>query len=264
MRLVQHDLVRRRGAVEHEIGLLGAEDRRRLFLRLKRRPLVGQEIAEFEDRIVEVVAKDRFAQMLDEDAADRAAAIEDAAVVARAGPQLVAFFLVVDERAEERRLQRVGVLLEARDEVPGDELRRLLGQEHIAVDEVEHLDRNVLEALAPDEDDDRHVEAALAHQIDERSRLPLDALLAPVDDHAADRGVGLHGDLGVLERRALMTWNPIRSIAAMIWLTLQALEVVGVEHRRREQKGQALGKVHRWSRRLGRGLMSRGPQLKTA
>ena len=39
------DLVRRRSSVEHEIGFLGAEDRRRLFLRLKRRPLVGQEIA---------------------------------------------------------------------------------------------------------------------------------------------------------------------------------------------------------------------------
>ena len=110
---------------------------------------MGQEVAELEDRIVEIVAKDRLAQMLDEDAADRAAAVEDAAVVARAGPQLIALLLVVDERAEERRLQRVGILLEARDEVAGDEFRRLLGQEHVAVDEVEHLDRNVLEALAP-------------------------------------------------------------------------------------------------------------------
>ena len=109
---------------------------------------MGQQIAEFEDRIVEVVAKDRFAQMLDEDAADRAAAVEDAAVVAGAGPELVAFLGIVDERAEERRLQRVGILLEAGDQVPGDEFRRLFGQEHIAVDEVEHLDRNVLEALA--------------------------------------------------------------------------------------------------------------------
>ena len=107
------DLVRRRGAVEHEIGFLGAEDRRRLFLRLKRRPFVGQEIAEFENRIVEIVAKHRFAEMLDEDASDRTAAVEDPAVVAGTRPQLVALFLVVDERAEERRLQRVGILLEA-------------------------------------------------------------------------------------------------------------------------------------------------------
>ena len=259
MRLVQHDLVGRRGAVEHEIGLLRPEDRRRLFLRLKRRPFVGQEIAEFEDRIVEVVAKDRFAQMLDEDAPDRAAAIEDAAVVARTGPQLIAFFLVVDERAEERRLQRIGVLLEARDQVPGDEFGRLLGQEHIAVDEVEHFDRNVLEALAPHQNDDRHVEAALAHQVDERSGLPLDALLAPVDDHAADRGVGLHRDLGVLETPRLDDLESHPLDRGYDLVDPEALEIVGVEHRRREQKGQALGKVHRsWSRRLSRGLTARG------
>src|ERR1700733_8312816 len=168
-----YNFIRRRGAVEHEIGLLGAEDRRRLFLRLKRRPLVGQKIAELEDRIVEVVAKDRFAQMLDKDASDRAAAVEDAAVEAWGSHQLVAFLLVVDERAEERRLQRVGVLLEARDQVSGDEFGRLFGQEHIAVDEVEHFDRNILKALAPNEDDDRHVEAAFAHEVDERRSLPL-------------------------------------------------------------------------------------------
>ena len=119
MRFVEHDLVRRRGAVEHEIGLFGPEDGRRLLLRLQRRPLVGEKIAEFEDRIVEVVAKDRLAQMLDEDPADRAPAVEDAAVVAGAGPELVAFLLVIDERAEERGLQRVGILLEARDEIAG-------------------------------------------------------------------------------------------------------------------------------------------------
>ena len=153
---------------------------------------------------------------------------------------------VVDERAEERRLQRLGILLEARDEVLGDEFRRLLGQEHIAVDEVEHLDRNVLEPLAPDQDDDRHVEAALAHQVDERGGLALDALLAPVDDHAADRRVGLHGDLGVLDPARLdhLKAQPLDRGDDLV--DPEALEVVGVEHRRREQKGQTLGKVHRF------------------
>ena len=93
----QHDLVRGRGAVEHEIGLLRPEDRGGLFLRLQRRPFVGEEIAKLENGIIEVVAKDRLAQVLDENASDRAAAIEYAAVVAGAGPKLVAFFLVVDE-----------------------------------------------------------------------------------------------------------------------------------------------------------------------
>ena len=234
------NLVGGRGAVEHEIGLLGAEDRRSLFLGLERRPFVGEKIAEFEDRIVEVVAKDRFAQMLDEDAPDRAPAIEDAAVVARAGPQLIAFLLVVDQRPEERCLQRIRILLELRDEIAGDEFGRLLGQEHIAVNKVEHFDRNVLEALAPDEDDDRHVEAALPHQVDERGRLALNSLLAPVDHHAADRGVRLHGHLGVLETARLddLESHPLDGGDDLV--DPEALEIVGVEHRRREQKGQTL------------------------
>ena len=249
----QHDLVRRRRAVQHEIGLLRPEDRRRLLLRLQRRAFVGQEVAELQDRIVEVVAEDRLAQMLHEDAADRAAAVEDAAVVAGAGPELVALLGVVDQRAEERRLQRLGVLLEARDEVLGDEFRRLLGQEHVAVDVVEHLDRNVLEALAPDQDDDRHVEAAPAHQIDQRGRLALDALLAPVDDHAADRRVGLHRDLRVLDPARLdhLEAHPLDRRDDLV--DPEALEIVGVEHRRGEEEGEALEEVHGLSPRAARG-----------
>src|ERR1700679_2422093 len=119
---------------------------------------MGEEVAELQHRIVEVVAEDRLAQMLYEDAPDRAAAVEDAAVVAGTGPELVALLGIVDERAEERRLQGLRILLQPRDEVLGDEFRRLFGEENVAVDEVEHLHRDVLEALAPDEDHDRHFE----------------------------------------------------------------------------------------------------------
>src|SRR5580692_4330625 len=104
----QRDLVGGRRAVEHEIGLLGAEDRRRLLLRGKRRAFVGKEVAELGDRVVEVVAEDRLAQMLHEDAADRAAAVEDAAVVPGTGPELVALLGIVHQRAEERRLYCLG------------------------------------------------------------------------------------------------------------------------------------------------------------
>ena len=205
---------------------------------------MGQQVAEFEHGIVEIVAEDRLAQMLHEDAADRRAVVEDAAVVAGAGPELVALLGVIDQRAEERRLQRLGVLLQARDEVLGDEFRRLLGEEHIAVDEVEHLDRNVLEPLAAHENDDRHFEAAFAHQIDERGGLAFEPLLAPVDHHAADRGVGLHGDLRVvdaagahdLEAHALDRLDDLRDAIAF--------EIVGVEVGRREQEGESLEIVH--------------------
>ena len=131
---LQHDLVGRRGAVQHEVGLLGAEDDGGFLLRLQRRALVDQQVAEIEHGIVEVVAEHRLAQMLDEDPADRAPVVEDAAIVTGAGPELVAFLGIVDQRAEERRLQRLGILLEAAHQVLGDELRRLLGEEDVAVD----------------------------------------------------------------------------------------------------------------------------------
>jgi len=72
-----------------------------------------------------------------------------------------------------------------------------LRQEDITVDEVEHLHRQVLEPLAADQQHDREVQAAAAHQIDQRPRfLAFEALLAPIDHHATDRGVGLNCDLG--------------------------------------------------------------------
>ena len=72
---------------------------------------MDQQVAELEHGVVEVVAEHRLAEVLDEDAADRAAVVEDAAIVAGAGPELVALLGVVDQRAEERRLQRLGILL---------------------------------------------------------------------------------------------------------------------------------------------------------
>ncbi len=72
-------------------------------------------------------------------------------------------------------------------------------EEDIAVDIIQNLDRNILEALAPHHDDDRHFEAALAHQVDELRRLAVEPALAPVDHHAADGGIGLHHDGGVLD-----------------------------------------------------------------
>ena len=67
---------------------------------------------------------------------------------------------------------------------------------------IQHLDRDVLQPLAAHQHDDRHLEAAPAHQVDQRRRLALQALLAPIDHHAADRGIGLDRNLGVLDRAA--------------------------------------------------------------
>src|SRR5208283_3247974 len=107
--IAKDDLVRGRRAVQHEIGLFRAEDRCRRLLRGERRTLMGEEIAKLENRIVEVVAKDRLAEMFPEDAADRTAAVKNSAIMARAGPKLVAFLGVIHEGAEEGRLEGFGI-----------------------------------------------------------------------------------------------------------------------------------------------------------
>ena len=205
---------------------------------------MDQQIAEIEHGIVEVVAEHGLAQMLDEDPADRAPVVEDAAIMAGAGPQLVAFLGVVDQLAEERGLQGLGILLEPAHQVLGDELRRLLGEEDVAVDVVHHLDGDVLQPLAAHEQDDRHLEAAPAHHVDHRCGLAVEALLAPVHDHAADGGVGLDDHLGILDAACphdleahLLDGN--RDLAEPV-----ALQIVRVEGRCADEKGETPEEIH--------------------
>ena len=105
------------------------------------------------------------------------------------------------------------------DQVSGDEFGRLLGEEDIAVDEVEHLDRNVLEPPAAHQKDDRHFQTAPAHQIDQGGGLTLEPLFPPIDHQTADRRIGLHRHFGVFYSGALMTWKPSFWMAAMICCT---------------------------------------------
>ena len=160
---------------------------------------MGQQIAEVEHRIVEIVAEHRLAEMLEENPPDRAAGVEDAAVVAGAGPELVALLGIIDQGAEEWRLQRLGVLPQPADQVLGDEIGRFLGEEHVAVGFAQHIDGNVFQPVAADQDDDRHVEAALADQRDQPGHLALRPALAPVQQHAANRGIGLDHQFGVID-----------------------------------------------------------------
>ena len=206
---------------------------------------MDQQVAELEHGVVEVVAENSLSEVLDEDPADRAAVVEDAAVVARAGPELVAALGVVDQRPEERRLQRLGILLEPAHEVLGDEGRRLLGEEDVAVDIVEHLDRDVLQALAAHQHDDRHFQPAPSHQVDQRRGLAFQALLAPVDHHAADGSVGLDGDLGVLDPPCLddleaELFDLDGDLAQPV-----AFEVVGIEGRCGNENREAPEEIHR-------------------
>src|SRR5262249_22793498 len=148
------------------------------------------------------------------------------------------------ERAKERRLQRLGILLEAADEVLGDEGRGLLREEYVAVDEVEDLDREILETLVADQEDDGKIEAAPAHEVDEGGSLAFEALLAPVDHHAPDRGVGLDRDLGILDasRPDHLEAGALDLVDDLI--EPYALEIILVEGGCREQEVEASEVVH--------------------
>ncbi len=207
---------------------------------------MGQKIAQLQNRIVEIVAEHRVAQMLDEDAPQRRAVIEDAAIMAGAGPELVAFLGVIDEGAEERRLQRLAELLDAADQVLGDEFGGFLGQEDIAVDVIQHLDRNVFQALAAHQHDDRHFETAPAHQVDQGGCfMPRRGALAPIDQHASDGGVGLDGYFGVSHAPGTHHLEAELAHFGDDLLDAHALQIIGVEGRGIDQNGQSPGKIHR-------------------
>ena len=135
-------------------------------------------------------------------------------------------------------------MLDAADQAARDIFGRLLGEEDITVDEIQHLDGDVLEALAPHQDDDRHFEAALAHQIDQRGRLAVDAALAPIDHHAADRRVGLHRDDGVLDTARPDHFEAEPLDRRYYLLDPRAFQIVRIERRRADQDREMSEKVH--------------------
>ena len=126
----------------------------------------------------------------------------------------------------------------------GDEFRRLLGEEDIAVDIVEHLDRDVLKPLAPHQHDDRHFQAAPAHQIDQRGGLALEPLLAPIDHHAADGGIGLHREFGILDPPCPDDLKAELFDGRDDLLQAQPFEILVVESRRADKKSETPVEIH--------------------
>src|SRR3974377_76605 len=106
--------------------------------------------------------------------------------MARTRPQLIALLGVVDQSSEERCLERIGVLREAAYQVFRDEIRRLLSEENVAINEINPLDGDVLKPLTPHQKHDRRFQPALAHKIDKRGCFTLKALLSPVDYQTAN------------------------------------------------------------------------------
>ncbi len=141
---VPHHLVRRRRAVGDEEAMVGVEDPRGVAFGRGDGARMVEQLAELVDRVADVGAQHVLAEELVEHLPDRALQERDAAGMARAVPRIRAVLRVLDERAEERRRQRIEIRLHFADDVPGDELRRVL--EH--VDEAVKLAQDVVRDVA--------------------------------------------------------------------------------------------------------------------
>ena len=131
---VGDDLVGGARAVQHEIGLVGAEYLRGIALRVRGRALVDEQIAEVDIGIAQVVAEDALAEMLEEELAGGRLPVELPALMSRAGEGDVGLAVIGHEPAEERRQQRHPVFHQAGDDLLGVEGRRLLAEIDVAVD----------------------------------------------------------------------------------------------------------------------------------
>ena len=141
---VPDHLVRGRGAVGDEVKVVAVEDARRVALRGRHWPGVVEQLAELVDRVAHVRAQHVLAEELVEHLSDRALQEGDAARVPGAVPRIRAVGGVMHQRAEERRRQRLEVVLRLAHHVARDELRRVL--EH--VDEAVHLAQHVVGDVA--------------------------------------------------------------------------------------------------------------------
>ena len=95
------------------------------------------------------------------------------------------------------------------------------------------------EPLVTDQQDDRKLEAAAAHEVNERSGLALQAFFAPVDHHASDRRVGLYRDLCVLERVRPDDLEARTLDLADNLIEADTLEIIRIKVRCREQECEA-------------------------
>jgi hypothetical protein len=94
---------------------------------------------------------------------------------------------------------------------------------------------------------DRHFQPAPTHHINERGRLAFQPLLAPIDHQAADGGIGLHRNLGILDARRADDLKSHPLDGGDDLGDAQAFEILGLEGRRGKQKREALDEVH-WMR----------------
>jgi hypothetical protein len=136
-------------------------------------PVWSSSWPELVDRVADVGAQHVLAEELVEHAPCRALQEGDPAGVARAMPGVRAVLRVLDQGAEERRRDAVEVALGLADDVPGDELRRVLEHVDEAVQLAQDVVRQVLRGAGLAVEVDRDVGVLPADLLDE---------LAQVDD----------------------------------------------------------------------------------
>jgi hypothetical protein len=191
-RVVPHHLVGRARAVGDEEAVVGVEDACGVAFARRHGPGMVEQLAELLDRVADVGAQHVLAEELVEHLAHRALQEGHAARVTRAVPRIRAVLRVVHQRAEERRGQRIEVAPGLADDVPRDELGRVL--EH--VDEAVQLAQDVV----------RHVlrGAGLAVQVDRDLRvLEADLLdeLAQIEDRRRVAVLRRGAELLVVDRQ---------------------------------------------------------------
>jgi hypothetical protein len=137
---VGDDFVRGAGAVQDEVGAVGAEHARRVLLRLDRGSLMDEQVAEVHIGVAKIVPEYAFAEILEEELACGRLAIELAALVAGAVEGDVRLAVIRHQPAEEGRQQGLSVIDQARDDLLGIESRGLLAEIGVSVDLAHHLD----------------------------------------------------------------------------------------------------------------------------
>ena len=161
-RAVPDDLVRGRGAADHEQRLVRAEDARGVALAFGDRAGVIEQRAELADRHRDVRAQRVLAEELVEQLADRALAEGDAAAVAGRVPGVAGVQRVFHQRLEHRRRQALEVELRRAGDRAGQELGRVLEQAHEGVRVLEHAGRHHLRGALVAEQEDRQAVVATA------------------------------------------------------------------------------------------------------
>ena len=137
----EDDAVRRRRAVGHAVGAVGAEHARGVLLRLADRPGVVEQRPELADRDRQVGAQQPLAKVVVEHSPDRRLEERGASGVPRRVPRILVNAAELAERRGHRRQHLLDVPARRRLDTPAHERRGVLEHPDELVGELHHVDR---------------------------------------------------------------------------------------------------------------------------